>query len=382
MFITRARFKKTSIYCTFILVGASTHAQSLEWPNTFTGQPDFEFTRGDIVKEIQEKRPESFSVLTGNLDRSLNTQGVNPFEPKTSQNLIDIYSRYNENESVAITREKNPVPQSYVGTRQRIFLRTGETAGANIVLKDGEVAAMLSNGKVLPVELAPNNTIVEYVASTQISKEEIINKKFQDLFAGEGLFSDTQINLQDIDNRLAGLQTYQVKGQLPDFYKDAKGRLSPAEFKRFLERLLRQTLQKEQDQLNMQDFTQDIKKIKIDSIVTSPFKYAVLDGEKYSEKERFFLSVQRPQGQNTNFRAIVEQYLPPKDSMDKGMYQSFVNEASNVIEQYEAELGIKSGAATRMATHKIGVTVKEIGHRKVILTIGDKDYPIKINLAL
>ncbi len=275
MSTTHARFKIALALYSLTLVNTG-YAQNLKWPNTFTGQPDFEFTRDDIVKEIQEKRPESFSVLTGNLDRSLNTQGVNPFDPKTAQNLIDIYSRYNENESVAIIREKNPVPQAYVGTKQRIFLRTGEIATANIALKDGEVSAMLVTGRVVPVELAPNNTIVEYVATGQISKEEIINKKFQDLFAGEGLFSDTQINLKDIDNRLAGLQTYQAKGQLPDFYTDAKGRLSPAEFKRFLERLLRQTLQKEQDQLNTQDFTQDIKKIKIDSIVTSQFRRVYL----------------------------------------------------------------------------------------------------------
>ena len=241
---------------------------------------------------------------------------------------------------------------------------------------------MLSSGKILPIELAPNNTIVEYVATTQISKEEIIDQKFQDLFAGKRLFSDTSVNLEEVDSRLAGLQTYQADGQLPDFYTDSQGRLAPTEFKRFLERLLRQTLQKEQKNLGLQDFSQDIKKIKIDSIVTSPFKYAVLDGEKYSEKERFFLSVQRPQGQNTNFRAIVEQYIPPKDSMDAGMHQSFLNEANGVIEQYERELGIEAGTATRMATHKIGVTVKEIGHRKVILTIGDRDYPLKINLAL
>ena len=381
MFMTHARFK-LALTAFAITVVTPSHGQTISWPDTLTGQPDIEFTRTDIVKEIQEKRPESFSILTGNLDRSLSTQGVNPFSPKTSQNLIEIYSRYNENESIAIERKKNPVPQAYVGSRHQIFLRTGETSGANIILKDGEVFAMLSSGKILPIELAPNNTIVEYVATTQISKEEIIDQKFQDLFAGKRLFSDTSVNLEEVDSRLAGLQTYQADGQLPDFYTDSQGRLAPTEFKRFLERLLRQTLQKEQKNLGLQDFSQDIKKIKIDSIVTSPFKYAVLDGEKYSEKERFFLSVQRPQGQNTNFRAIVEQYIPPKDSMDAGMHQSFLNEANGVIEQYERELGIEAGTATRMATHKIGVTVKEIGHRKVILTIGDRDYPLKINLAL
>lgn len=384
MFTTHARFKTILYSAAALTVALSAHGQSrLNWPNTFSGQPDFEFTRADIVKEIQQKRPEALSALTGNLERSLNTQGVNPFAPKASQNLIDIYSRYSEGDAATATREKNDVPTSYIGSNQRIFLRTGETTGASIIQQDGEVVARLSDGRILSIELAPNNTIVEYVETIAgASKEEIINKKFQDLFEGKTLFSNTKVDVDDVNNRLAGMQTYQAEGKLPDFYTDAQGRLAPTEFKRFLERLLRQTLEKEQAKLNMQDFSDDIKQIRIDSIVTSPLKYAVLDGEKYSEKERFFLSVQRPQGQNTDFRAIVEQYLPPRDAMAPDMYQSFINEANNVIEKYEAELGIKAGGTARMATHKVGVTVKEISHRKVVLTIGDRDYPLKINLAL
>ena len=88
MFMTHARFK-LALTAFAITVVTPSHGQTISWPDTFTGQPDFEFTRTDIVKEIQEKRPESFSILTGNLDRSLSThKGLTPSPLKHLKTLL------------------------------------------------------------------------------------------------------------------------------------------------------------------------------------------------------------------------------------------------------------------------------------------------------
>jgi hypothetical protein len=258
----------------------------LKWPKTFSGQPDFDFRREEILKEFQEKGGIEGvkSTKLATMKRLLQTTIVDPFKPNTISKS-------------ATESSKN---------------------------------------------------------SNKINKAALA-----------ALFGDVPANLSGDNNGT----------QLPGFNKTSN--LDLTEFAIFLDNVINQKVKLNKTTLKGRDFSTDLQRVVIQSIATSPVKYTIINNNKFSVGDRFLLPI-KSKIYDSEIEALLAPYLPQPESFSKDVYQKYVDVKNDAIEKYKSE---NSDGKASVVTHNVSITIRDILHRKVKVSVYGHEYELKIRYA-
>jgi hypothetical protein len=268
---------------------SDTFAQQLEpldWPKTFTGQPDFDFRREEILDEIRANGAiEGVETIgLGTMRRLLQTTLIDPFKVTKTATALNATSE----------EEDNQINQ------KALIALFGETRGGANVGDDA---------------------------------------------------------------------------QLPGFNKQYH--LDLSEFADFLENVINQRLKLNKTTLKDRDFSEDLNRIVIQSISTSPVKYAIINNNKLSVGDRFLFSI-KSRIYDSEIEALLAPYLPQPESFSKDVYQKYVDIKDAAIEKYKSE---NSTGKANVVTHNVSITIRDILHRKIKVSVYGHEYELKMKHA-
>jgi len=167
--------------------------------------------------------------------------------------------------------------------------------------------------------------------------------------------------------------------ELPDL--TIEDRLNLDEFEAFLQSLLRTAPEQYATDFSEYDFSNELNKVVISSMMTSPEPYVVINGRRFREGDRFLLPV-RAQDNTARVEQLIDAQLPNPRSVTEASYQKFVEMRNTAIEDYKRRRQeiLKSTANGNL--HNVSVTIKKILHRRVLVSVEGKEYTLKLGVAL
>ena len=279
-------------------------AQAANWPRTFSGQPDFDFTREEVVKELQDKKTElGFEPYIATLEDIIGATEVNPFDPKP---------RYRQ------------IPLAGEGVTRNPFL---------------------------PEQLLENES-VGAAASGTVGESSLVDLPDFDLIA-----SDITAHLGAASSTTAPT-------------------LDLSEFENYLDKLARELSAPVTElDLSQVNLAPEVQQLGIQSIVTSPLKYAIINGRRYKVGDTLPMTLQIPVVASPVDRAL-EAELPNKNQLDAATYAAYKAVYDKVMAKYSQQ------QTTETVTKHVQAYIKRIESRTVVLTIFGKEYELKWRLLL
>lgn len=258
-----------------LILSGNVVAQDLEWPKTFNGQPDFDFIREEIIKEMEEELS-----LAGELEN------IASIDKTLKSRIIDPFAKMDK--------------------------------------------ILLTDDITLPSSAS-----------------------------GEGLSL--------------------IAPDLSGFGSEAGNIIDLSEFKIFIDNVLEQKQKVSREDLKLRNFTADMNRVAIQTIVTSPYKYVVINNQRFSEGDRFILPVEASLS-SEDVAEKINKYLPPERSVDKQTYQEYTKLRDKAVNDYK----IKKEKASKKSrvVQNLSVTIREIMHRRIKVSVFGKTYDIKLKFKL
>jgi len=346
------------------------------WPKTFIGQADFEFLRDEVIEEIKKTEKENADKYIAVLGDLMTEEMVDPFSPRTRMQTIGAgkYSKKNattQKEDANKERTFRDVyPDIKIGEEIEVALANNETAKATLTSDDE--ATLVDSKNVIKITVNVDDEIVEYIEEVKEEKPNVDH-----LFAEKGKFSGSG---GGTGNNTA-LNKYQfMSAELPqiDNMSDRE-RVDLTDFISFLENILIKATGLVESNLKDKDFTSSLKDVDLQSIVTSPFKYVVINNQRYGLGDNFKLAVNIKLSKTQNIEKLIKPYIPNEKKISKELYAEYVKLKDQAIAKYNERIG-QNKSETNGDSHNIIVTIKSIEHRKVVLGIFGKDYPLELKL--
>lgn len=272
---------------------ASTHAQSINWPKTFNGQPDFDFDRTEVVIELENKKEElGFDPYVATVGDLLAEEPVDPFDPKP---------RYRKDKK---SGNNNPfLPPQLVESEA---LANTEDASLTALLPANDVSAGVS---------------------LDVSK------------------TDETVDLSEFEAYLTNLvERKGVHFTTPD--------------------------------LSTRNLSSELAFVRVQSVVTSPEKYAILNRKKYRPGDRFTLRV-KVKATPVDIEPMLEKHMPPRASIDSATWAKYEAIKAKILEDYAKKAEEKAKEAK--GTYKqLPIIVKRVEHRAVVLRLYEREYRLKM----
>ena len=293
MFTMQNSYKPILMICAVVL-GVSTltsvHAQSrtnrngqLAWPRTFSGQPDFDFERQEVINERKalEDNGEEVLATPGSFDTLLRVPVVDPFN----------------------------------------FNATGE--------KKKDDAEESSRITFTELNQTVENTLVENSEfSTQSAESE-------------------ELDLDKFETFLADIMNQALKSSEPD-----------------------------PEQINVQAL---LSRIRIQTIATSPLKYAVINNQRYQEGQALVVAVPTMPSL-TPVVAAMNENIPAENRVGKDAYKQYTDVRDSLIK------GLKEKRGKEPRHHMIKLPVKihvqRIERRQITVNILGEEHVIELKYAL
>lgn len=167
--------------------------------------------------------------------------------------------------------------------------------------------------------------------------------------------------------------------ELPDL--TIEDRLNLDEFEAFLQSLLRSAPEQFAADFSDYDFSQELGKVVISSMMTSPDPYVVINGRRFREGDRFLLPV-RTQDNSARVEQLIDDQLPNPRSVTEATYQKFVQMRNDAIADYKKRQQELLKANANGNVHNVSVTIKKILHRQVLVSVEGKEYALKLGVTL
>ncbi len=266
------------LICGFVI--AQQQEVKLKWPRTFSGQPDFDFDRDEVVNERKEKKEENEEILAepSTWDDVMIDKKIDPF-------LIGKQDKENKN-NVTITK----------------------MAGGDTLASFADISF---SGSELPT-LGVSATI-------------------------------------DLSN-----------------------------FKNFLENIIDDALTNAQPnytQVNVQSILDDIR---VQSIVKSPNKYVMINGQKFVEKD--ILLIQIPlMPIPEEIVAEVDANMPDPVQIGKSAFKQYKDMRDSVVKEFNENRQNKPRQYRR--NHPLMIKIESIKSRKVVIGLMNEHYDIELKYA-
>lgn len=152
------------------------------------------------------------------------------------------------------------------------------------------------------------------------------------------------------------------------------------EFRHYLESLIAEPPVEVKPNYSEEDIKQALKKVSINTLAVKPLAYVVVNKNKFRIGDRFSLAMP-PVKRVSNIEMLIENQMPDKSEVSEEVYKKFVDIRDQALLAYQErqQAYLKKTGAHK---HNISVIVKDIKHRKLIVSVRGKDYVIPIRLAL
>lgn len=349
-------------------------AQESAWPRTFAGQPDFEFTRENIADEFRRKKGREAYKYIATLGTILQEREIDPFEPTPVTADIGRSKYSQESFEAWVASDNQPFRSVYpdiaIGTGVNVKLTNGQTVQAQLV-DDNHVLPLDSDRKVR-IEVTQGGDIVEYIERQNIAAEF------------DQLFSTNSKSISSTDDELDGLPQFDFTNiELPEIELSDAEKDQFEDFKEFLQTVLAQSLVNDNSNIKNRDFTPEVRNIFIQSIVTSPMKYAIINHRRYNVGDRFIMRVEKKEEDSLYLSSLIDVYLPKKDTLEEKLYEQYLKVKEEAIKQFkEKQNKTDEDGNLLKKTEDVSVIIKEIERKKVVISIFDRDYPLHIRISL
>ncbi len=205
--------------------------------------------------------------------------------------------------------------------------------------------------------------------------------------ANENLFAESggsNLNIPELPS-LADFVV--VTPELPELNlegEDEQAEVDLSEFESFLANLaLRHRTVSEAD-LQFRDFNSDLRKVTVQSIVTSPSKYVVLNGQRYVEGDRFTLEIEGGE-EATTLEDVIDTYMPSPAAVPPEVYERYENLKNETLAAHEDALErekLRRKAFGEDDSRHVSALVERIEQRRVFIRIFGRTYEIKMRLIL
>ncbi len=285
MYMTRHCCSALCVLALTLAAGAQQQSR-LAWPNTFTGQPDFDFTREEVIADFERRQTETgIAVQIGDTKQLFRKTLLDPLG---------------------------------IGSPVSSGSTTGKTAGRG------------------PKRISANVSSFDATDFTQT-------------ITLSSATSSTQPNT-DL-----------------------------SEFKNYLTELLTNSDALKDTPVSEQSVQRQMNNLALQSVVTAPVKYAIINNIRYAEGDRFALTVNYIPDIEI-IEALLEQALPPQQSVPFSTYQELLTIRDEVLEEYKKDR--QENPNKFMQRHQLYVTVESIASRQVVLNVDGVDYVLSLRIVL
>lgn len=261
---------------------------------------------------------------------------------------------------------------------------------------------------VLALPLAAEAQSVRWPATTsfrgqpefEFSREEVLKDAETSKVAGRGRAVSGEMLAPSIGNLIQRSLTNPfdtevgdsaTRGDIPQISLDiqipdlpdltVEDRLNLDEFESFLQSLLRAAPEQFAADFSDYDFSKELNKVVISSMMASPDPYVVINGRRFREGDRFLLPV-RVQDNTSRIEQMIDDQLPNPHSVTEGTYQKFVQMRNDAIADYSRRREEALKASANGNVHNVSVTVRKILHRQVLVSVEGKEYVLRLGVAL
>ena len=187
----------------------------------------------------------------------------------------------------------------------------------------------------------------------------LIKRSVADPFASQQSESAPEINIQG--------------PRLNDLLASAEVDLT--EFKNFINALVERESSLD---LSAHNFDDEVKRIVIQSLVSSPSAYVMINGQRYTEGDEFALQLVS-KDESARIRSIIDMQIPDKSIVSDTILNEYIKLRDEALAGYKRRLREQS---TFSGGHKISVVIKSIKYRELTVSILDKDYVLKLGTVL
>jgi hypothetical protein len=157
--------------------------------------------------------------------------------------------------------------------------------------------------------------------------------------------------------------------------------LNVTEFENYLRTIVNTPPGTEAPDFSNYNFKNDLKRIVIQSLVTSPTPYVLLNGKKLGVGESFLLPVELAAGEDPVEKQINAQ-MPSEQTVSAAAYKQFKEIRDGALRAYRKKKVEAIKARAGAPLHNVNVSIKEIQHRKVIVSINGRDYELRVGMIL
>lgn len=357
--------------------------EGLEWPKTFVGQPDFEFLRQDVIDEYSRKKGEEAHTYVATLRDLLTAKNIDPFTPKplTSDIGRSKYSRDVFEQRFGLKKQNRKFREVYpdieVGSGLEVRLSNGIIAQAELT-SDTQVRVSSSN-RIMNIEVDDEGYVIE------AHREQSIAESFNNLLGENNQYitsSDLSSSDEDL-SEISGLPEYYISiNDLPNLDKiTTEQRQGLDAFASFLENIITQATKTRDADMKEIDFESELAKLSIQTIVTSPYPYAIINNNHYTEGDRIPIKITYADKDTAEIEQLINSYMPNEDAISEESFQQYLMLKEDALKQFDERASIL-GQQAQGDTHNINATIKEILSRKVMLDMLGEQYILEIKLAL
>lgn len=375
--------KVLSITTVLSLALGSTHAQeSLPWPKTFVGQPDFDFLREDVINEYKRKKGENADIYIATLQDLLATKEIDPFVPKPLSSDIgrskyskDVFEqRFGLNKSNRKFRDVYPDVE--VGSGIEIRLAGGQIAQAELI--NDTQAKLLGDNRRINIEVDEKGLVVE------AHREQSISESFEGLIGENQYISTGDLKRENPENSdIAGLPEYYISVKdLPNMENASEEQRQGLEaFASFLENIITQATKAMNADMDEIDMDNELAQLSIQSIVTSPNTYTIINNKRYNVGDRLPINITYKQQNTDEIEKLIDSYMPNKEAISEDTYKQYKMLKDEAIKQFEERTG-QDQVSKDSKKQIVHATIREILSRKVVIEMLNKEYTLDIKLAL
>lgn len=356
---------------------------SLPWPKTFVGQPDFEFLRQDVINEYERKKGEESDKYIANLKDLLTSKNIDPFVPRplTSDIGRSKYSRDVFEQRFGLKKQNRKFREVYpdveIGSGLEVRLTNGLIAQAELL--NNNHARITADNRKIKIEVDDEGYVIEAHSEKSISEsfENLLGEKNQYIKSSD--LTDKESPLPEV----SGLPEYHISiNNLPDLDKITDEQKEGLDaFASFLENIITQATKARDADMKEINFESELSKLSIQSIVTSPYPYAIINNKRYTEGDRIPLKITYAEKDTSEIEQLIDSYMPNKDAISEGSYKQYQALKNDALGQFKDRSSIL-GQKTKGNIHKINATIKEILSRTVVLDMLNQEYKLEIKLAL
>lgn len=263
-------------------LAAFAQTQHIEWPRTFSGQPDFDFERQEVLTERQRKAEEGEDVVAtpGTWEDVLQATDIDPMAPRYPK------------------QKKSASPHGF----------------------------------------ADENT------------------------------DETHALLPQLDS-------FETR-QLPQL--DVSRTVDLSEFKSFLERVIDEQVKNASPRLEEINVRAELDKIIVQTIATSPVRYAMINERRYTVGDSLTIPVATvPPAEN--IIAAVDSYLPEPETVDEQTFARYKSLRDEVVREFT--LNRNANIKAYQAIHPLKILIKRIESRRLTVEILGQEHEISLRYA-